>query len=381
MKPETQKALLAAAGRYIRKLFGEIEPRIKAIEERQAEIPALVQRAVDALPRPQDGRSVTLADVEPLLRSMVDALPPAKDGKDGKSVTVEDVRPLIEEAVSIAVSVQVESLPPPKDGKSVELDEVLPLVAEAVAKHFEANPVRDGLDADPAEVARQVAEAVAAIPAPKDGVDGPSVDEVREMVAAAVAAIPVPQDGKSVTVDEVVDALMPRIEDRIEASVAKAALDFERRAQGVLERAIAAIPKPKDGRDGLDLRHFKAEQVDERTFTLTLSDGERTEHVHLTFPVVIDRGVFSESGKPGGGLYEKGDGVTYGGSFWIAQVDGPDGVPGLSKDWRLAVKKGRDWKSVAKLPAREGPTTVRLPGAKPPADDAGSGSDGEGTSA
>src|SRR5690606_38723523 len=118
--------------------------------------------------------------------------------------------------------------------------------------------------------------------------------------------------------------------------------DFERRAQGVLERAIAAIPKPKDGRDGLDLRHFKAEQVDERTVTLTLQDDERTEHVHLSFPVVIDRGVFSESGKPGGGLYEKGDGVTYGGSFWIAQVDGPEGVPGLSKDWRLAVKKGRD---------------------------------------
>lgn len=266
MKPEMQKALLATAGRYIRKLFGEIEPRIKAIEERQAEIPALVQRAVDALPRPQDGRSVTLADVEPLLRSMVDALPP-------------------------------------------------------------------------------------------------------------------PQDGKSVTVDEVVEAIMPRLEDRIEASIAKAALDFERRAQGVLERAIAAIPKPKDGRDGLDLRHFKAEQVDERTVTLTLSDGERTEHVHLTFPVVIDRGVFSETGKPDGGLYEKGDGVTFGGSFWIAQIDDPQGVPGMSKDWRLAVKKGRDGKSVAKLPGREGPTTVRLPGAKPPADDAGSGSDGEGTSA
>jgi len=32
MKPDVQKAVLAAAGRYIRKLLGELEPRIKAIE-------------------------------------------------------------------------------------------------------------------------------------------------------------------------------------------------------------------------------------------------------------------------------------------------------------------------------------------------------------
>jgi hypothetical protein len=41
-------------------------------------------------------------------------------------------------------------------------------------------------------------------------------------------------------------------------------------------------------------------------------------------------------------FYRKGDGVTWGGSFWIAQKDAPEGRPGLSDDWRLAVKKGRD---------------------------------------
>jgi hypothetical protein len=373
MKPETQKALLAAAGRYIRKLFGEVEPRIKAIEDRQAELPELVARAVEALPRPQDGKSIMLSDVEPMLRGMVAALPPAKDGEDGKSVTVDDVRPLVEDAVSAAVA----GLPTPLDGKSVELADVLPLVADAVAKHFESNPVSNGADADPAEVARQVAEAVAALPAPQDGKDGPSADEVREMVAAAVAAIPKPLDGKSVSIDDVIAAITPRLEDRIEATLAKAVLDFERRAQGVLERAIAGIPKPKDGRDGLDLRHFTAKQVEDRTVTLTLSDGDRTEHVHLTFPVVIDRGVYSDSGKPGGGLYEKGDGVTFGGSFWIAQVDGPEGAPGVSKDWRLAVKKGRDGKSVVKLPGKEAPTTVRLPGAKPAAASDEGGDEGQ----
>lgn len=366
MKAETQKAILAAAGRYIRRLLGGVEKRIKALEDRQDEIPALVQRAVDAIPRPQDGRSVTVEDVEPLLRSMVDSLPPPEPGK---SVTLDDIRPVVEEAVTRAV----EAIPAPKDGTSVDPDEVRAMVDQAVS----AIPApKDGKDADPAVIERMVADAVAALPRPRDGRDGPTKEEVRGMIDAAVAAIPKPQDGKSVTVEEVLDAVMPRLQDRFEARLAEAALDFERRAQGVLERAIAAIPKPQDGRDGLDLRHFKAEQVDERTVTLTLTDGERTEHVHLTFPVVIDRGVFSEVGKPGGGRYEKGDGVTFGGSFWIAQVDDPQGVPGLTKDWRLAVKKGRDGKSVARLPDKPtGP--VRLHNASRRTDGAATGG-GEG---
>jgi hypothetical protein len=56
-------------------------------------------------------------------------------------------------------------------------------------------------------------------------------------------------------------------------------------------------------------------------------------------PIVRDLGVWRE------GTYRKGDGVTWGGSFWIAQdetTDKPDGPGG--KGWRLAVKKGRDGK-------------------------------------
>lgn len=349
MKPETQKALLAAAGRYIRRLFGEVEPRIKAIEDRQAELPDLVARAVGAIPRPQDGKSVTPADVEPMLREMVAALPPAMDGK---SVTVEDMRPLVEDAVSAAVA----DLPVPKDGKSIELDDVRPLVAEALAKHFEENPVRDGADADPAEVARQVEAAVAALPAPKDGKDGPSADEVREMVATAVAAIPAPKDGKSVMVEEVVAAIAPRLEDRIEAAIAKAVLDVERRAQGVLERAIAAIPAPKDGRDGFGLDDLSIEDDSDGTITLRFARGELVREKQIRYPRG-DRGVFRE-----GEAYRKGDGATYGGSWWIAQKDEPAGVPGLSGDWRLAVKKGRDGKDGRNGIDKTAP--VKLEGAK-----------------
>jgi integrin beta 3 len=62
---------------------------------------------------------------------------------------------------------------------------------------------------------------------------------------------------------------------------------------------------------------------------------EFTFHV----PTVIDRGVYRADES-----YQRGDGVTWAGSFWIAQKDTsakPDAPDG---GWRLAVKRGRDGK-------------------------------------
>jgi Collagen triple helix repeat (20 copies) len=53
--------------------------------------------------------------------------------------------------------------------------------------------------------------------------------------------------------------------------------------------------------------------------------------------VVIDRGVYREGEK-----YAKGDGVTWGGSFWIAQKDTDSKPDSADGSWRLAVKRGRD---------------------------------------
>ena len=62
-----------------------------------------------------------------------------------------------------------------------------------------------------------------------------------------------------------------------------------------------------------------------------------TKTIHI--PVVIDQGVYSQHRKE---AYQKGDGVSYDGSFWIAQRE-TSSRPGTGQDdWRLAVKKGRD---------------------------------------
>jgi hypothetical protein len=88
------------------------------------------------------------------------------------------------------------------------------------------------------------------------------------------------------------------------------------------------------------LRQLK--QISEQ-ISVTTSDGGRTlcfsfgGRVHeVKTALVLDVGVWKE-----GTTYVPGDGVTLGGSFFIAQVDTTE-KPGTSNDWRLAVKRGSD---------------------------------------
>lgn len=146
-------------------------------------------------------------------------------------------------------------------------------------------------------------------------------------------------DGKSVTIDEVMAVLAPMFEARAAAWE----LDFERRAQGVLERAIDRLPKPKDGapgKDGVDGLGFDdLEVLDEGlgAVRLRFARGDVVKEFEIRLPVVVDCGVYRD-----GEAYQKGNGVTWAGSWWLAQKDAPEGKPGESADWRLAVKKGRD---------------------------------------
>jgi hypothetical protein len=102
--------------------------------------------------------------------------------------------------------------------------------------------------------------------------------------------------------------------------------------------------KGLDGRDGKDgtngrdgtIENIKVVYDGKRTVTLCLKDGTPLDGGVLVFPLVLDEGVY-RPGEP----YTKGSGVTWGGSFWIAQKDQPAGRPGDSSgDWRLAIKRG-----------------------------------------
>jgi hypothetical protein len=149
-------------------------------------------------------------------------------------------------------------------------------------------------------------------------------------------------DGKSFTAEEAREL----VREAVETEQAKWALDFERRAQGVLERAVERMPKPNDGIDGRDGMSFEEfEEVDGGIGRKTLR-WSRAGQVMREIPIdyFCDRGVWREDVAD----YLKGNSVTFGGSLWISQKDSPNGKPGLSEDWRLAVKKGRDGKDFSK---------------------------------
>jgi collagen type III alpha len=94
----------------------------------------------------------------------------------------------------------------------------------------------------------------------------------------------------------------------------------------------------KDGADGLGFDDLQVEQDGERSFTITFMRGGERKSFPLRLPTVVDRGVWRER------AYEPGDGVTWRGSFWIAQKETSAKPDEASTDWRLAVKRGRDGK-------------------------------------
>lgn len=244
---------------------------------------------------------------------------PPRNGEDGQSVTAEDVMPAIMEHVQEAL----DAIPAPKDGDSVTAEDVLPELR--------------------AEVKRLVEE----IPRPKDGEPGKdgtgvTVDDVlptlMERVDEHLKSLPVPQDGASVTLE---DAL-PELLKALKSMESEWALDFEKRAQAKLEKAAESIPKPKDGRNAFELEDIDLSIGDDgRTLTFRWKRGEEVVERSVVLHYPLDRGVYKD-----GTEYVRGDGVSYGGSFWIAQKDAPKGKPGqANRDWRLTIKRGRDGRS------------------------------------
>lgn len=221
--------------------------------------------------------------------------------------------------------------------------DILGARVEALERRLDALPVpkdgadgkdgRDGKDAEPVDTQTVISRVLTEIATPAPGKDG---RDGRDGV-----------DGKSFTAEDAKALLEPEL--------AKWALDFERRAQDTLQRTIDRLPKPKDGvdgqngRDGIDALGFDdltVEHDGERGFTLKFVSGERVKEFAFSVPVVLDRGYFRE-----GESFEKGDGVTFAGSYWIAQA-GTTTKPEIgNEDWRLAVKKGRDAKTPASLEA------------------------------
>ncbi len=129
--------------------------------------------------------------------------------------------------------------------------------------------------------------------------------------------------GKNLTIDDVRDFL--------DAGMAKWMLDSDRLYRKHVDDFIAALPKPKDGVDGLPIDAIKYDH--EMRSIVFIRDEIIVHELKLYTPRY--EGVWHE------GSYEMGLMVTFGGNLWSATKD-TEAKPGTNGDWILCVKKGRD---------------------------------------
>lgn len=335
----TVKESVQSGMQVVQKLY---EARIDALEKSIIEL----NKTLENQPKPEKGDkgdSISIDDIKPVLKELVDAIeiPQPKDGEDGKSISIEEIKPIISEAVEEAVKL----IPTPKDGedgqdgKPVELEEVKALVAEIVKAEVGAISVSDGKDAEPinmAEVATLIQDAVkeevAKIELPKDGADG---DDGKPG-----------EDGR--------DALDIEILPAIDESKSYKRNTYAMH-NGGLWRSFEKTNKMRgwdciiDGVGTIDINYDGERQI---KLTLSKSSGAVIEK-EINMPILIERGVFRENE-----TYSMNDGVTYGGSYWIAKKDNPAGRPGASDDFRLAVKRGRDGRESVKIITDKKPVKV-----------------------
>lgn len=363
MKPEDLNAIIIAFAPVVREFVAEAVGQLRAeIKAEMSTIPrldasGLAERAAALIPPPiagekgdagKDGQSVTIEDVQPVLREMVDnavhGLPcpedgtdgkdgvDGKDGKDGESVTIGDVTPLLKTLVSEAF----DALPVPKDGidgrdgadgkdgASVTVDDARPVINEVVA------------------------EAVSDIPAPKDGVDGKdgvSVDvaEVELMVELAAQrhfeSIDLPKDGNDGAPgrDALDIELLPCIDT--EKSYPRGTYAKHNGGTWRAHQQTSGMHGWECTQNGIHRAYVEQDSPRDFTHVIELSDGTKSR-VKFSMPVMIHRGVFRD-----GETYEPGDTVACGGSTWHCN-EVTDEKPGL-KDapWILVAKKGRDSRS------------------------------------
>lgn len=304
-----------AMGEAIKAAVTPLHDEIASLKRQLAERPSLselvhaeVGKAIAAIPVPRDGKDCDMAAVQEMIAAAVKALPTPKDGKD---VDPAAIKALVQEAVA--------ALPKPENGKDG-------------APGRDGQDGKDGAPGQDGKDGRDGIDGKDGLPGKdgRDGVDGKDGPPGRDGKDG--------QDGKSFTIADA-DSLL-------QEKMARWELDFERRAAATLEKAIDRMPKAKDGRDGKDgadgrdglgFDDLRCEFDGARTVTLKFVRGDHIKSFDITLPVVIDRGVYKE-----GAEYSAGDGVTWAGSFWIAQKATSAKPDSKDSGFRLAVKKGRD---------------------------------------
>jgi hypothetical protein len=272
MNKEIQRAILRACARFIGKKLEPVDARLKKVE-------GLVAKAMTP-EQLEEVRTAWQGELGELKKELVPGLP-GKDGKDAEPVVVADV---------VAELVKSEALAP-----LIDL-----MVAEAVAKHFEANPVRDGRDGERGQQGEKG-------DAGERGADG--------------------KDGTGLA-----DALIDR-----DGALVLTMTDGRAKTLGVVVGKDGDAGT--DGRDGLSMVDVSRE-YDGTTHEVVERWTVGGEAKEIRYPA---------GGIRPGGFWREGlkchasQAITHDGALWIARRD-TTAKPCLENadDWQLAARKGRD---------------------------------------
>ncbi len=308
---------------------------LKRIAELEAREPIPGPPGKDALP--VDVKAVTELTAAITFEKVMAAIPPPINGKDGKDGAhgkdgVDGINGKDGDPGTVG--------PAGKDA-TFDLDAVVAEVVKAIPVPKDGINGKDGKDAEPIDTDAVIKAVVAQIPTPKDGEPGKDAEiNTKTLVDQVLALVPIPKDGK-------------------DGSDGKDAPPVD--AKLIVKEVLAQIPEPvpgrdgmpgtdgangthgKDGRDAFNLEDMSIEQLkDGRTVRFKFQSGERILQKDIRFDVPLYRRTYMREG-----LYEKDDMVTFHNEVWIAvtkEVTEPPGA--LSKQWQLAIRKGRDSKPV-----------------------------------
>lgn len=165
------------------------------------------------------------------------------------------------------------------------------------------------------------------------GEDGTSVtlEDVAPMITAeverAIAALPKPKNGKDAA-------------NIVEAVKHEGELVLTLQDGRLIRTGIRDGKDGKKGKDGFGFDDMDACVLDDdRTIEFSFRRGDEEKCFTFKWPTPIDRGVYKA-----GETYQAGDAVTWGGSLWIAQRETGAKPDAPDSGFRLAVKRGRDGK-------------------------------------
>lgn len=244
---------------------------------------------------------------------------------------LEDVTTRLDEVVA-----RLDSLPVPKDGqpgKDADMEALAVVIDERVKEQSSA--VRESLLGVVAEQINRMHEAVEAV----KNIAPPQFDK--------------PKDGEPGRDALDLDVMLSIDEER----------RYRRGCYATHKGGLWKTIRTSEGMDGWEcivdgVDAVEIEMSGDREITIkTRMSSGREVSKSFSVPVVLDRGVFKD-----GTAYKAGDGVTWAGSFWIAQRDTSEKPDMADSGFRLAVKRGRDGKEA--MPIKPKAATMKIDGAK-----------------